>query len=172
MLASLNLAPTSVGFRNYKYFCLFVFWAFFDCAFYTLCMMNNIFAGFSGTAGLGVSFAILFSGIMTVAFAIALLFFVLFHLKLVLSNATTIEFSEQRQATSPWDLGSSRKNFEAVFGENPYHWLLPIAPPPMLGDGYVYAPAGGFAPVSAHLHAQHAQLADAVMHTDEAQNLV
>jgi hypothetical protein len=48
------------------------------------------------------------------------------------------------QAQSPFDLGSSRKNFEAVFGSNPYLWFLPIAAPAQLGDGYFFSPPGGF----------------------------
>jgi hypothetical protein len=55
-----------------------------------------LFSGFGGPESLGASFGVLFSGIMTIAFAFALFFFVLFHTKLVLSNATTIEFGDLR----------------------------------------------------------------------------
>jgi hypothetical protein len=53
-----------------------------------------MFSGFNSAEQIVASFGVLFSGILTIAFAVSLLFFVGFHSKLVFSNLTTIEFSE------------------------------------------------------------------------------
>jgi hypothetical protein len=46
----------------------------------------------------------------------------------------------QGYAGNPYDLGTARKNFEAVFGENPWFWFLPTAPTSYLGDGFFLSP--------------------------------
>mmetsp|Transcript_44048 Transcript_44048/g.101644 ORF Transcript_44048/g.101644 Transcript_44048/m.101644 type:complete len:282 (-) Transcript_44048:157-1002(-) len=52
--------------------------------------------------------------------------FIKFHVKLVLENYTTIENLEREEgAKSKFDIGW-RRNWEQVFGANPYLWWLPL----------------------------------------------
>jgi len=63
--------------------------------------------------------------------------FIKFHLKLVLENYTTIENLEREEgAKSKFDIGRSR-NWEQVFGPNPYLWWYPAHVPASrpVGDG-------------------------------------
>jgi len=74
------------------------------------------------------------------------------HYQLIWKNETTIENFDKERAESkarinrrlgrettvgpyhnPYDLGSGRKNFEQVFGNNPWMWFLPVRSTP--GDG-------------------------------------
>jgi palmitoyltransferase len=75
-----------------------------------------------------------------------------FHVYLVLSNQTTIEFQtnlmKRREARksgeyyrNPYDLGRTR-NFQSVFGPNPFckfRWCLSWLALPPAGDGLSYA---------------------------------
>jgi hypothetical protein len=122
-----------VGFRNYKYFCLTVFYGFiltliifftfwevvfevnmrndsslFKCCFYTITYIINF-------------------GMLSF-----LTWLITTNLSLVLSNQTTIERADrERFATNGtksfncYDLGVYR-NFQSVFGSFPILWLLPI----------------------------------------------
>jgi hypothetical protein len=83
-----------VGAKNYKFFFLFVFYAFWACTLYLICTVPYIFTGFTFEKA-GASFALLFTGILTIAFAFSLLFFWGFHLKLILANVTTLEFGNE-----------------------------------------------------------------------------
>ncbi|CAE8615802.1 unnamed protein product, partial [Polarella glacialis] len=52
--------------------------------------------------------------------------FIKFHMKLVLENYTTIENLEREEgAKSKFDIGK-RRNWEQVFGSNPWMWWLPL----------------------------------------------
>mmetsp|Transcript_31513 Transcript_31513/g.66947 ORF Transcript_31513/g.66947 Transcript_31513/m.66947 type:complete len:299 (-) Transcript_31513:202-1098(-) len=52
--------------------------------------------------------------------------FIKFHVKLVLENYTTIENLEREEgARSKFDIGR-RRNWEQVFGSNPWFWWLPM----------------------------------------------
>lgn len=96
---------------------------------------------------LEISIADLLCSILTCAFAVALLFFAIFHLHLVLTGQTTIEVKQQHSkhaslqhpngtassataSTREWTArqhpASRRDNFCAVFGDRPLYWFLPI----------------------------------------------
>eukprot|EP00434_Breviolum_minutum_P045607 symbB.v1.2.040929.t1/scaffold7662.1/size18633/2 len=52
--------------------------------------------------------------------------FIRFHMKLVLENYTTIENLEREEgAKSKFDIGR-RRNWEQVFGQNPWMWWIPF----------------------------------------------
>eukprot|EP00435_Cladocopium_sp_Y103_P044430 s82_g12.t1 len=52
--------------------------------------------------------------------------FIKFHMKLVLENYTTIENLEREEgAKSKFDIGR-RRNWEQVFGQNPWMWWIPL----------------------------------------------
>merc|ERR1740117_506796 len=91
---------------------------------------------------------VMMSFMICVSIMIALSILGGFHLYLVLTNQTTIEFqinlSRRRESRkngelfrNPYDLGRSR-NFQQVFGPNPFckcRWILPWLSLPPTGDG-------------------------------------
>ena len=74
--------------------------------------------------------------------AVVLFFFFLFHLKMVLDNQTTIETEYEVPPFPEFDLGM-RKNFEQVFGPDPWLWLLPVWGRGPVGNGIDWPTAGG-----------------------------
>merc|ERR1712039_1120853 len=63
---------------------------------------------------------------MCVMLFFTLMNFIKFHLKLVLENYTTIENLEREEgAKSKFDIGR-RRNWEQVFGANPWLWWCPV----------------------------------------------
>lgn len=66
--------------------------------------------------------------VFTAAFALALMGFVVMHLRLAATNHTTIEAYE-KQAVHPWlyDRGT-KGNFLEVFGRQPRLWAVPFIP--------------------------------------------
>lgn len=92
-----------VGFRNYKYFCLFCFYTCLAGALFLFCTFTSSFTAitspFTSSSELelsvGSGFALMLCSVMTLAFALSLLFFVGFHGRLVAYNQTTIEFSDR-----------------------------------------------------------------------------
>ncbi len=95
--------------------------------------------------------------VVAVVFGLGLLLFVITHWKFVLYNSGTIDSFENdgsrdsnfpnysgdsstqmlhyirpRENGNPYDIGR-RKNFEQIFGSNPWFWLLPVYSTP--GDG-------------------------------------
>eukprot|EP01084_Bolivina_argentea_P032406 59962_1 len=130
-----------VGYYNYKYFCLFVWFATFSCHISSLICFTQLFTLLNGHSrgrirsgynGLHSSWMMI-NSLLTLAFGITLTCFSLFHLTLVFKGSTTIEFGSD--AYVPYNLGW-KKNFYSVFGENFIFWFLPI--PTMNGDGYEF----------------------------------
>jgi len=83
------------------------------------------------------SVMVLMSYMMSVLLIVTLTNFLKFHLKLVLDNYTTIENLEREEgAKSKFDIGR-RRNWEQVFGTNPWWWWYPchINASRPVGDG-------------------------------------
>jgi len=78
----------------------------------------------SSSSGVGVGFMTLMSTILTGAFGVTLLFFLGFHVKLICAGQTTLEVTFAHD-NNPFDNGR-RRNWEAVFGKNPWLWFLPV----------------------------------------------
>jgi len=135
-----------VGFYNHKYFVLFLLYLWLGCG-YTAVMSFFPFrtsSGFEGSRG-----AVLFTFVISLSVMLALSMLLGWHIYLVLTGQTTIEFyynkNRDRQARlkgevyiNEYDLGSL-KNFQIFFGAGRFwfSWLMPsIKPPP--GDGIIY----------------------------------
>eukprot|EP00466_Bigelowiella_natans_P006505 jgi/Bigna1/135208/aug1.28_g9916 len=80
--------------------------------------------------------------VITLSFGVTLIFFLGFHLVLVLMAKTTIELAEMHGMRSPYSQGY-RKNWEAVFGKACFAlhsrllWCLPVDT--LHETGYDYA---------------------------------
>jgi hypothetical protein len=67
--------------------------------------------------------------VFTLAFTLALLAFVVMHLRLAATNHSTIEAYEKRTVRPwPYDKGAAR-NLTEVFGREPRRWALPLVTP-------------------------------------------
>eukprot|EP01028_Stygiella_incarcerata_P011379 TRINITY_DN642_c0_g1_i1.p1 TRINITY_DN642_c0_g1~~TRINITY_DN642_c0_g1_i1.p1 ORF type:complete len:189 (+),score=35.66 TRINITY_DN642_c0_g1_i1:628-1194(+) len=135
-----------VGFCNYKYFFLFIMYIGITGIIGSLLMMRGIFetASSDDSGESGADVAIMMNAMMQLVFGITLLLFTLFHLKMVLSNQTTIEIMEKKRNRialhgsnfNPFDLGW-RENFRQVFGVRPWQWFLPTRKS-CYGDGITF----------------------------------
>lgn len=143
-----------VGHGNYRYFCLFLLFLALGCIFY--CSVIAHFYGMVFLHGRRLAKLVPKSSrqyivcSFTVAMSILFALFFLggFHVYLVLTNQTTIEFQlnlarrrEYRKSgeyfRNPYDVGRTR-NFMAVFGPNPFWsfwWLFPFKSQGPSGDG-------------------------------------
>ena len=80
---------------------------------------------------------------LIVAMGMIITLFFSFHLHLIYTGKTTIEYCEKKDSTDAkgnriWDLGAWN-NFEAVLGSNIYLWPFPTAPT-HINDGLSFQP--------------------------------
>ncbi|XP_052210959.1 probable protein S-acyltransferase 14 [Diospyros lotus] len=116
-----------VGALNYKYFLLFLFYAFLETSLVTLSLLPQFIAFFSdgeipGAPGMLVTTFLAF--VLNLAFALSILGFLIMHISLVAANTTTIEAYETITPKWLYDLGQKR-NFEQVFGMDKRYWFIP-----------------------------------------------
>eukprot|EP01083_Nonionella_stella_P014337 40301_1 len=130
-----------VGYFNYKYFCLFIWFGTLSCHLSSLICFSQLFTLLEGHSvthkrdryhGTHSSWMMI-NSLLTLAFGVTLTCFGFFHLVLVLKGSTTIEFGSDGYA--PYNLGW-KKNWQSIFGSNAWFWFLPV--PTMKGDGYEY----------------------------------
>uniref|UniRef100_A0A7S4P7B2 Palmitoyltransferase n=1 Tax=Guillardia theta TaxID=55529 RepID=A0A7S4P7B2_GUITH len=129
-----------VGFYNRKFFILFLFYVVLSCLDFVLAMLihgplsvQGLLINSNGFPSPLKFMAFIFD--CSLAFAVTLFF--LFHLRFVYYNQTTIEADDRR-----YDVGW-RKNFESVFGRNPWLWALPVYGSGPVGDGVHWEIAPG-----------------------------
>jgi len=136
-----------VGFYNRKFFiqlllyvysCLIVIVLFSVVPLYhRLCNLTQNPSASHHTWYVITSVFVFMAYCMSVLLIVTLTNFLKFHLKLVLENYTTIENLEREEgAKSKFDIGR-RRNWEQVFGTNPWLWWYPahiLASRPV-GDG-------------------------------------
>ena len=118
-----------VGYHNYKFFYLFVSYAFAECTFAALAMLDRVTISFSfarrdGRQGLGASALLGF--ILSGTFGIALFFFTAFHAYLISRGTTTLEVHIYGAAKNPYNLKSAGRNWAQVFGDRRWTWFLPV----------------------------------------------
>lgn len=133
-----------VGFRNYRYFCLFMLFLWMGCGY----VLATYYWYFS------VWFLMRHDNVMTTVLIALSIFAAVgllggFHVYLVFTNQTTIEFhgnvSQRREMkklgerfVNPYNLGCAR-NFVEVFGASrQFRWLFPYMAQPPKGDGQVF----------------------------------
>jgi len=119
-----------VGFSNYKFFVLFLFYTVLFGSIMVAAGGYHIYDRISKADGSSISDNLDYYIVVAAAFAVIalllLLPFTLTHFRLVVRNLTTIEHLEKRSRSSnPFDLGWKR-NFTEVFGSNPFLWLVPV----------------------------------------------
>jgi len=115
-----------IGFFNYKYFLVFIFWTLCFCFFMIACMIYDNYDSYENHSK-KINYFEVVAGFLCVvaAFFLAILFSN--HVKFVFRNLTTIEHVEKKASAQkhPYNLGW-RRNFVDVFGTNPLLWLLPV----------------------------------------------
>jgi palmitoyltransferase len=143
-----------VGFRNYRNFCLFMLFLAASCFFVVVVFFvhfNHVILHVGRTrfqVPRPARSCITTSFMICCSILVALGILGGFHVWLVLTNQTTIEFHSnmmrRKEARkngeyyrNPYDLGRTR-NFQQVFGPNPFcrfRWLLSMISPGPTGDG-------------------------------------
>jgi len=139
-----------VGFYNHKYFVLFLLYLWTGCGFVALISLlpfRSTRQFYTSVEAFRVG--ILFSFVLAISIFFALSILLGWHIYLVLTGQTTIEFyynrTRARQSRlngelyqNEYDLGSA-KNWSIFFGQNsyPFAWLLPSTRR-VPGDGIVF----------------------------------
>jgi hypothetical protein len=119
----------TVGLLNYKNFVLFLFWASLGCIMSAALLIKPTISFFSARdPALRPMITSFLAFVFTAAFSVALLGFVIMHLRLVFINQSTIEAYEKRPVQPwPYDRGWEN-NFIDVFGTQKKLWFLPVVP--------------------------------------------
>lgn len=136
-----------VGWKNHKFFMLFIFYSAVLSIFLAATMFESVLKVLAQpVASFEHLFLLLFGETLDFFVGLVVTGFLLFHLYLIFSGMTTIEFCEKRYkwrgadtriSGSVWDRGCWI-NFNEAFGYNPLLWLLPIDNRP--GDGISFVP--------------------------------
>ena len=130
-----------VGFNNYKYFYLFVLYAFLDLLFVTATSLSEL--GFSGIlrSGFEDDMAQMAARMLALAFSLSLAIFVGLHSFLIMIGSSTLELNIYGAWKNPYTL-SCAENFQLVFGDDPKLWFLPVWS--SKGDGCSFMKGGSF----------------------------
>jgi len=132
-----------VGYSNYKFFVLFLFYGLLYCLFVSLTSLPYFLRFWSNSwSGSSVAkFNILFLFFASSMFAFSITTLLSYHMWLVMKNRTTIEswrapiFRSGNAEENGFNLGVKR-NMEQVFGEKYLLWGIPIFT--SLGDGQTF----------------------------------
>jgi len=126
-----------VGFRNYKFFVLFLIYVVGTCfiflAFSIPYLLNQ--PDFGKIMSSADTFQGLVASIVCTVFGLGLICFAGIHIDLALKNQSTLESFKISQRNNPYDLGR-RANWEQVFGKSPWLWFVPVAT--TLGNGLTF----------------------------------
>eukprot|EP00126_Sphaerothecum_destruens_P009340 Sdes_comp20487_c0_seq1m14874 len=131
-----------VGFHNYKYFVVFLFHSVGLCLVCFLSSRPFAFQILNHSERAPHHFHMLALFLLSCIFGIATLILLLFHLHLLSTNTTTLEYMQPpcfAPAGAPNPAGfhlGALANIHQVLGRNPVYWLLPINN--SLGSGFVF----------------------------------
>jgi len=126
-----------VGWRNYKFFILFLMYTTLLSLYYVGCTIPFLFNVKDIQKLSGEELQVLIVFFFGVAFGLGLLCFSVQHIQLVLQNKTTLEsFDRNFEDENPYDLGFY-ENWKQVFGDEPKLWFLPVLS--SIGNGYEFA---------------------------------
>eukprot|EP00164_Ancoracysta_twista_P003496 GFYU01004665.1.p1 GENE.GFYU01004665.1~~GFYU01004665.1.p1 ORF type:complete len:302 (-),score=44.09 GFYU01004665.1:304-1209(-) len=125
-----------VGFRNYKYFFIFVTYALLLAVFCWGALYTKFMSTWHGLGGAAITNEEIFvmaTFISLSALCLCLFGFWGFHYVLLTNNSTTIEWLEKRSEAigeyhNFYDLGASQ-NVRTVMGDKVLHWVWPIGDP-------------------------------------------
>mmetsp|Transcript_80274 Transcript_80274/g.239059 ORF Transcript_80274/g.239059 Transcript_80274/m.239059 type:complete len:368 (-) Transcript_80274:94-1197(-) len=131
-----------VGFRNHKYFFLFIFYVAVDCNVITWTMLDSVRNSVDSNTPFMTMFFLLFGETLAAFIGMMVTAFWAFHVWLMMKSMTTIEFCEKSMKnagyeSSVYDLGFLG-NIRAVLGDYTILWLLPCSPPS--GPGLDFLP--------------------------------
>jgi hypothetical protein len=133
-----------VGFYNYKYFFLLLWYSVLDLQLIAWTMSESVIRSWDVNTPFVTMFFLLFGETLAVFLGLLISAFFLFHIWLMLKAMTTIEFCEKKMpkkgqetsdADSIYDIGCFG-NMRNVLGTNPLLWGLPIEAD--VGNGLVY----------------------------------
>lgn len=124
---------SAVGFYNYKYFLLTVFYAALTSLYFLFSAISTFRESVpDSTVSFGTLYVLLLQALTAGYSSLISLTFLAFHLYLVATNQTSIEWSLKRKP-NPYDLNSVFSNAKQMIGDNPLLWPFPVGKPP--GDG-------------------------------------
>jgi hypothetical protein len=127
----------TMGFRNYKFFVLFLLYSGAACAMFNV---NIIQLLVHATLSASDTFLLLGAEGLTMILTTILGPFLMFHLWLVSKDVTTFEFwMSPEEEGFPYDKGLY-SNICASMGDNPLLWLFPVGGPS--GDGLSFVKSG------------------------------
>jgi len=139
-----------VGFKNYKYFFLLLFYGVCDLHMIAWTMSESVVRSWDASTPFATMFFVLFGETLSVFLGCLITPFFIFHIWLMLKAMTTIEFCEkkmpkggkEKKAEAEDAYGGSLydngpfSNMKACLGPNPLTWMIPVTPP--IGDGLHY----------------------------------
>jgi len=114
-----------IGLLNYKFFILFITYSWIGCVSSVFILLSSLIDYFADDDSDG-STVLFLSFVLNAALSVSLLLFLAMHIKLILSNCTSIEMYE-KQRIDPWPYDRGHKsNINEVFGPSKWMWLLPF----------------------------------------------
>jgi len=132
-----------VGYKNYKFFFLLLFYSLLDLHYIIWTMGPSMVRSLQDDHSFQRMFFLLFGATLASFLAFFVTMFWIFHVWLIANAMTTIEFCEKSlpkkggaPAENKYNLGLVR-NFQEALGSNPLLALFPLAPPEG-GGGLVY----------------------------------
>ncbi|CAH8849344.1 unnamed protein product [Trichobilharzia szidati] len=124
-----------VGYHNYKYFILFIFYGFIYClicfSFASPYFLGYVKANRDSSNHTWSLFQAFMLALLSAVFAFALSILLLFHVYLIIRNRSTLEyfrrpnFRDKNNCVYGFDLGW-KENFLQVFGDKITYWLFPV----------------------------------------------